>query len=240
MVKELRKLLNTLGFLSRVPIPKSWCLGEFNLTLYYFPLVGLLMGFFLLGVKMLLNYSSPSLVPFGLTLAWLLYTGGLHLDGLMDTADGLLSGRDISGKLAVMKDSRVGTFGVAAAIMLILGKYNFLSLVSKQDLLIMPLTARLAMGMNLFLFPMAKEQGLGNLTKIHVDSRSFYISVFIGVLLILFISAPKLVPLAFVLVFAFVFGRWVNKQVGGQTGDTIGAVGELSELWYLIAVVMLD
>ncbi|WP_139488104.1 adenosylcobinamide-GDP ribazoletransferase [Brevibacillus dissolubilis] len=121
----MNAFFQALTFLTRIPVrfqakPEAWAKS----TAYY-PLVGLIIGMIVAVVAVLLSPFLPTMLIAVLTLVcWIWLTGGLHLDGLMDTADAVGSSRSRERMLEIMKDSRVGAMGVIAAVLVVLVKFT--------------------------------------------------------------------------------------------------------------------
>src|ERR1019366_5337054 len=135
---------------------------EMGRAVGYFPLVGLLLGGLLFGLDEYLGLLWPPAIRAALVLlAWVLVTGALHIDGFLDTCDGLLGGRTTDERLRIMKDERVGAFAVVGGVFLLLIKY--LALASVQDrlgaLLLAPMLGRWSMVLAIVLFPYARPEG---------------------------------------------------------------------------------
>ncbi|MBC7325907.1 MAG: adenosylcobinamide-GDP ribazoletransferase, partial [Moorella sp. (in: Bacteria)] len=129
MKGPLDAFLTALQFLTRIRLSKG---GNspvaFPQSVAFFPLVGLLLGLILAGCWQALPYHVPVTARAGLVLgAAVFLTGGLHLDGFIDTMDGLFSGRERQRILAIMKDSHVGAHGVTAVVTLLVLKYGLLT-----------------------------------------------------------------------------------------------------------------
>ena len=116
-------------FLTRLPIPVQIDYTDrvFRRSAIFYPLVGFVIGFFLLLAGEGLALCLPAMPAAVLLLGfWVVLTGGLHLDGLMDTADGILSHRPREQMLEIMKDSRVGAMGVIVGVLHLLLKFSLL------------------------------------------------------------------------------------------------------------------
>jgi chromate transport protein ChrA len=158
--KDLSKLgfFTAIKFLTIFPVPGRWDkAGEnFGMALPFFPLVGLLLGGILFG----LNYGLAFILPLPvvyilLIIALVIMTGAHHIDGLIDTFDGIVIGKTRERRLEIMADSRVGAFGITAAILIILLKYiSLLSVpVALPALLLMPVLSRWLVVTIIFTFP---------------------------------------------------------------------------------------
>jgi len=162
-----------LLFLTRIPVPKSWQHFD-NQTqaqsIYWHPAVGLLIGSILLGLLLLLQQTNLIAYPMPtaalVTLVWILLTGGLHLDGLGDSADGWLGGYgDRERTLAIMKDSHSGAASVIAISSILVLKVTALAVVIQINPLGLLITPLLARTTSILLFastPYARKEGLGS------------------------------------------------------------------------------
>ena len=243
----LRTFCTSLRFLTIVPV--SWKMEEdhlfFRSSVIWFPFVGLLIG---LAAATVVMCAAP-FIPASLlaVLAMFLlsgFSGFLHLDGLADSGDGLLSSRPRERALAIMRDSRSGAMGVIALIFLLLAKYAALSTLSPPylfaALLLMPIGGRTAILVCMALLPYARkeEEGLGQLFY----SSQRYTAAGVGTLFFLFScviflgSETVYLFILYSLTLIF-FSYFCFRKLGGATGDTLGAVCELSELSIAVAVV---
>ncbi|HIE18079.1 MAG TPA: adenosylcobinamide-GDP ribazoletransferase, partial [Dehalococcoidia bacterium] len=136
-------------------------------SLAYFSLIGLALGSILLGIWYGLAFILPPPVVYALLIITLaILTGAHHLDGLIDTFDGVMAGKDRGERLQTMADTKVGAFGIAAIILLLLLKYVALSSAPVvESLLLMPTLSRWAMVCVIFAFPYAKNVGMGLVFK---------------------------------------------------------------------------
>jgi len=187
---------------------------------------------------------SPPTVRVLVVVGWAALTRGLHLDGLADSADGLLGGATRERKLAIMKDSRIGTFGLLAVAGLLALKLAFLA--ELQDLalwrVLVPACAlaRWAMLLAVFAFPTAAPDGLAGRFK----RRCGWPQLVIGTILaaavsFFFLGVWGLVLLALLGLVTLWWSLGVRRALGGHTGDTYGALGELGEALVLAALAAL-
>lgn len=189
-----------LQFLTRLKIVNQteWSVEDFGKSVVAFPYVGLIIGLILALLYGILSPFIP-LVPLMLILviAEFLITGGLHADGLMDTSDGLFSGRERDRKLEIMKDSRIGSFGVVAFVFVTLLKWQLLTAIPTAEfipmaLIMMPLMSRWSLVLSIRSYPYAREQGMGaafaNLAPKHVITYNT-LSTFFMPIVILIIGA---------------------------------------------------
>ena len=238
-----------LQFLTTIPvtlkaIPDDKDMGR---SLLYYPLVGLLIGgilaAFAAGIS---SISSPVVAPLvaALTLAlWVLLTGGLHLDGLADSVDALIGGFDDRQKtLKIMKDPTSGPMGVTSLVLVLLVKFTALWLAfSTQNwlgILIAPILGRTAL-ITLFLTtPYVRTGGLGALICKHMPKQT---SLFVMVLALAVTAAIAGINVVWILLacaglFVALRGLFLSR-LGGTTGDSAGALVELTEMLTLVVMV---
>lgn len=243
----LRSFLAGLRFLTIIPV--TWKRDEdgrfFQASVIWFPLIGLLIGSC---VTLLVFLASPFVSSAMLAvLAVLLlsvFSGFLHLDGVADSGDGLLSSRPREQALTIMRDSRSGAMGVIVLIFLILGKYAALSGLSVANLLptlfLAPVAGRTAILLSMAILPYARkeEAGLGQLfySKERYTIAGMALFFFIACCLTISIHSTFITLIALLLT-VLLFSRWCFAKIGGATGDTLGAVCEFSELSVAVAAL---
>jgi adenosylcobinamide-GDP ribazoletransferase len=179
-----------------------------------------------------------------LVVALVILTGGLHLDGLMDSCDGLFGGSTRERKLEIMRDSRVGTFGVLAGICMLLLKFALFASLRVQVLplallLALP-SARWAIVVALRVFPSARATGLGAAFHRVITTKRLLVTGIVSLVIVL-IAGQLLGLLVWmtVTVTSLLLGLWMTQSIGGLTGDTYGAIEEVAEGVALLLLVML-
>jgi adenosylcobinamide-GDP ribazoletransferase len=241
--REAAGLLVALQFLTVLPplLRRPCTEAELGRAVGYFPLVGLLLGLGLLGLDYLLGMIWPPLVMAVLLLAaWVMATGALHLDGFLDTCDGLLGGRTPDDRLRIMRDERVGAFAVIGGVLLVLLQYAALVSLARREaaLLLAPTLARWGMAVAIVGFPYGRAEGLGRAMK---DNTGWSRAILAGLLAaaVAWGIGGRLGLLAFalVLVFTLVAGRLVLRRLPGLTGDIYGALCVLLEALVLLVVL---
>ncbi len=232
-------LLTAFQFLTTFPavIRRTFTTQELGRAVGYFPLVGLALGGVLYGLEIGLQLIFPLPVVAVFTLAaWLLLTRALHFDGFLDTCDGLFGGFTSERRLEIMRDSRVGAFGVAGGGLLLLAKYAALiSLPHLSGLLLAPVMGRWVLSMAIFAYPYAREKGLGRDMKDNVRWPQVIISTTITVLVAWFFA--EWTGLLAVVLAGIVFwlgAGFILRRIPGLTGDSYGALCELTELAVLL------
>ena len=186
-----------LQFLTRLKLVNQteWSVEDFGKSVVAFPYVGLIIGLILAILYGVLSPFIP-IMPLMLIIvvAEFLITGGLHADGLMDTSDGLFSGRERERKLEIMKDSRIGSFGVVAFVFVTLLKWQLLAAIPTAEfipmaLIMMPLMSRWSMVFSIRSYPYAREQGMGaafaNFAPKHVITYNTISTFFMPIVLLL-------------------------------------------------------
>ncbi|EIM77460.1 cobalamin (5'-phosphate) synthase [Nitratireductor aquibiodomus RA22] len=238
-----RDIAACLGFYTRLPLPAFEMPAHgFANAQWAAPLAGLFVGAVcsaaLAGAIML---DLPVTIAAAIALAaGVLLTGGLHEDGLADVADGFGGGSTREKKLAIMKDSRIGSYGVAALILSFLMRWSALvalGLAAIPALLIAHTASRALMPALMRLSPPARENGLsagaGQPTR-----GTVLVALAIGGVLLL-VPGPGFALIAVPLLAATLFFiKWLaEKQIGGQTGDVLGTLQQLAETVLLLACV---
>jgi cobalamin 5'-phosphate synthase/cobalamin synthase len=202
--------------------------------MFWFPWVGALLGLAYFGVWWVLFRVLPDAAAAALLLAFTVWaTGGLHLDGLADTADGLGGGRDPVERLRIMKDSRLGTFGAASLVLVLLLKFAlFLEApVLGTDLILFPVLSRWGMVILAFISPYARaEGGLGEAMTRGVGRRTATGATLSALALALLLAGLRgLILLAGAAMLVWLGHLYFRKKLGGVTGDVLGAANEVLE-----------
>ncbi|HHV65315.1 MAG TPA: adenosylcobinamide-GDP ribazoletransferase [Peptococcaceae bacterium] len=242
----LSAIVIAFSFLTAIPLPMlEWKEQRIKFLPVLMPLVGLGIGSLGYCLFCLLDNFAFSVFSKAVIMA-LFYpfiTGGLHLDGLMDTADAYFSRQSIEQKLKIMKDSRVGAFAVITLISLLLLKVAFFSelfLAGRERaylLLFIPVSSRIVQAVMLCSFPYAKEDGLAvmfgkNQRKGVIYTLSLFLAITAGFIYLLDGFYSLLLPLGLILFTGFYY-FFARKNFGGITGDIVGAYVELAELLLL-------
>jgi adenosylcobinamide-GDP ribazoletransferase len=237
----LQQITAGVAFYTCIPVPTAWTL-EFRGIARIAPLIGLLIGGLLGFLDWGLHWAGmPTLTRSAIVVAaWVAITGGLHLDGAMDSADGLAV-TDPARRLQVMVDSATGAFGAMAAVVLLLLKTAALSeLPIDRTFLLMAAASwgRWGQLVAIARFPYLKPTGKGAFHKAAIRSlwEAFPTLLLLVVLNIFFWhDRPFLAAVAIVggLTIAILTGAWFNRKLGGQTGDTYGAIVEWTEALFL-------
>ena len=229
--------LLTILRLRRPPILDDARLGR---SQAFFPAVGLALGAILYGADRILNPALGAEISGWLLVACLaLLSGGLHLDGLADSIDGLFGGRSKEQRLSIMRDTAVGAFGVCALIIVIGLKAASLSEIDDvlrfEALLLAPVLARWAAVVVIVVFPYARDAGLGKSFHASAAVRSTaFAAAFTLAAGYILLGPAGILAFAAVSLGAWGVGFLIARQIGGLTGDSYGAVVESMEAGVLV------
>jgi adenosylcobinamide-GDP ribazoletransferase len=212
--------------------------SEVGSSAIFFPVIGFLLGLVLVLINFLLApFASPGLSSVVLVSVLALLTRGLHLDGVGDTFDGLGAGGDRERMLSIMDDSHTGAFGLIAIVLLLFFKVYAIESVDNERwraLLAAPILGRWAMVL-LGYRSQAAKPGLGSVLIDHLKTKHVVFATFITLILVAAIlHGAGIALMIWVAVFALASKKYFHLRLGGVTGDTFGAVGELSEASVLV------
>ena len=252
----MKRFISILQFMTRIPINIDTGFDEeFHKTITYFPLVGLVLGVLIYIIGLVSGIFFDSFITsIIVTLALVILTGGLHIDGLGDTFDAIYSYRDKERMLEIMKDSRLGTNSLLAIMFLILLKIGFIYSIINNSLLwtviFMPVVARLGVIVMMYKTVTPRENGMGNLFIGKASTSMFTIAILYTIILMIGISkliflastfeAMMLISTIIILsVFNNLFKKHIYKKIDGVTGDILGCTIELGELIYLFCIYLL-
>lgn len=235
-------LFFAIEFLTIIPCGSSKrTFNEINFSwmIACFPVAGLFIGVLLVAANMALSKVFPENITNLLLIILLAFiTGGLHIDGLADTADGIGSRKSKSEVLDIMKDSRIGTMGVLGVISIFLLKLYFLNVINVHSknvvLLLMPAISRWSMLLPMSFFKYARSNGKA---KIFIENINFKIVLITTIMVItlntVFFKLQGLLMLIIVVCISLLAAKIVSNKIEGITGDVLGAVNEISEVVFL-------
>lgn len=218
--------------------------GDLARSRAWWGVVGMLLGLALAALAWALSLALPPLALAGpLVLFWAACTRFLHLDGVADAADALVYPASRERSLAIMKDTRIGAFGVTALAGVLITKFGLLASLPLERLwpavIAAPALARaLAASLSVLLPPATPGKGLGAATA-HGQAGMAGMLISVGSALVvagLTCGLRGLVAAMLVLVLGLVLGRWFMRRLGGVTGDCLGASIELAECLVLASV----
>jgi adenosylcobinamide-GDP ribazoletransferase len=231
-----------LQFLTRLPVtPAAPCTPrERGRSVLYYPLVGLMIGALLLVLDSVLGQSDAGVRAALLLVVWVLLTGGLHLDGLADSADAWLGGHDDRQRsLDIMQDPHSGPAAVMLVTLVLLVKFAALASLLAQGawpvLLIAPLLGRAAMVGVFLTTPYVREHGLGADCAQQLPRRAaVYVLALCAVAVVSVDGVRGVLLLAAAAAGVALLRRMMLRRLGGTTGDTLGATCEITEALVLV------
>jgi len=245
----VKRFLTALGFLTKIPIPKKLAVTDENLaqSMAFFPIVGLLLGLILAAANTALIPFLPNrLINLILVLLSVFLTGALHLDGLADTVDGFCAKtKNKEEILNIMRDSRIGAMGVIALVLLILFKYEALNCIPAQfkntALVLMCSISRWSHVLASYFSKYARVgEGLGRSFVGNIGRGNFCLAAASVILISLAAWFPKGALISLLAsATAWISMKYIHKKIGGMTGDTIGAISEITEILTLLIVLMI-
>jgi adenosylcobinamide-GDP ribazoletransferase len=239
----MKRLFTALGFLTTIPgLPHaSFGIEELGKAAFWFPLVGTLIGAVMALIQMVLvRFFSLQISAILSVAAWVFLTGGLHLDGLADSYDGLINSSGPERRLEIMKDPRLGTFGAVGLILTIALKISALAVLPINiSWLVIPLAASTARWLLLWSAyqPAARPGGIGAVFKHGIERLDVFIAAIIP-LGLMFLAGWRGVA-AFLLGCLSALGifRLARIRLGGVTGDILGFMVETVEVVILLVFV---
>lgn len=240
----VRALASAILFLTRIPLPPlQLAERDFARSAGFFSWVGVLIAIPLFASSRLVSALGAPLAALITVSLWVLITGGLHLDGLADSVDGLSGGRgDRTRTLEIMRDSRIGSHGALALMLVLALKWAALerALVIEQPIWIMaPIAARFACTLIVLGFPYARASGLGSpFVGLPPAPTLITAAGAVGIAAVL-IGPWSLVPALIASLCAVGVALRMNGLLGGLTGDVYGAAIELAELAALLEAAAL-
>ncbi|HPR31261.1 MAG TPA: adenosylcobinamide-GDP ribazoletransferase [Prolixibacteraceae bacterium] len=247
--KQLHLFLTALMFYTRIPVRMKNCSDDdLNRSTRYFPLVGLLVG--AVGALVVWGATRVLPLPIGVILslaATILLTGAFHEDGFADFCDGFGGGYTREKILSIMKDSRIGTFGAAGLILMLLLKIFTLSSVNPEQILWLIVAAhglsRVMPVVVIFTSSYVRDDESSRMKPVGKKGTpsDFILAVFWGLLPLLF--APVAFTIAIVpvlLIAAALFRLYIVRKIGGYTGDCLGALQQISEVIIFLGFLVFE
>lgn len=249
-------IARSVAFLSRVHVPQRHFIGHdgrLSRAVMAFPVAGVLIVLPSAALAAVLSavHAPPLLLAFAVLGLQVLVTGALHEDGLSDSADGIGGGRDRESALAIMKDSRAGSYGVVALVLSFGIRSAAIAALAPiltpaglaMALLAAAAASRTAMVWHWSLLPPARRDGVAASVG-EPDRAATIVALASGLLIAALLLLPHAGPLALALPLALAvaailaFNRIALRKIGGHTGDTIGATQQLAEMSVLFALAL--
>ena len=229
----MNDFLTAIGLLTIAPVRYREPISARAYT--YFPLVGLLIGLFLMGANYLLRAVFPNFVAAALLLAlWIGASGALHVDGFADACDGLFATTTRERRLEILRDAHLGTFGAVGLVVLLIAKFAAIaSATSFAPMLLAPILGRWAM-VFAAAFPLARSGGMAALFRAGLTRRIVFAATIFAALGCMFFGAFGLAAFVVAFVVALFIARLALNRLGGLTGDIYGMICESVEVGALL------
>ena len=229
-----------LSFFTRLPVPYV----EYEEKLYIkgiktIPFVGIVLGLILYLVSFLTFWMDPEVSAVVLLMTYIFMTGGLHLDGLADTCDGVFSGRDRERMLEIMKDSRIGSFGVLSMLFFFIFYAVMYQFLPREALLILPVIGKSAPLISASLADYARPSGMGQLLVDNIKTPEVAVAVALPLVLSVVMGVGYIIAAVVAELSVVALTKWLKKKLGGITGDTHGMVCEVSQMVFAFCVYLL-
>lgn len=238
MRRWVEELLVAFQFLTRLPISRiPYQPDSLSRSAKFFPVVGLVIG---LGVSVLQHVLGPHLnrtLVALLILTFLVFiTGGLHEDGLADTADAFGGGWNRQQILAILRDSRIGSFGALALVLSVLARFLLLSILPVSHFTALVVSAQVlcrwtTLPLSCFLRPARESDGQGARIAKKISPASLISSTLLSVAIVLYLMRKEFwIPILVAIVTTALSGLYYFRRLGGVTGDCFGATNQLTEI----------
>ncbi len=241
----LNALLVAIQFLTIIPVKISSTLTEkeFGLSSLFYPVVGLIIAALLSVIAVLINEQSSAVQAALILTVWVILTGGLHIDGLADSADAWLGGLgDKQKTLTIMKDPACGPIAVITLVLLLLLKFVMLQQLVESNLFNALLLAcfipRAALPWLMVTTPYVRKNGIASSMINHIPKNAVLYS-FLAISIVMLLTG-NLLLFTFSLFVLLVLRYLMLRRLGGMTGDTAGASVEIIELSVLSFLVLIN
>jgi adenosylcobinamide-GDP ribazoletransferase len=240
------RLLAAFQFLTILPIKRNFSSEQIARSTVFFPVVGLVIGLALAGINWVLSLVLPAGVVNILLIVLLAFAhGGLHLDGVADTMDGIAGHRTVERRLEIMRDSRIGGFGAIGLVLMLLMEYVLLNNIPTDikwmALISAPVFSRWAMTYAIFAYPYARPKGLGKAFKEGVSLSQFVPASIIALAIGLAVwGLAALFIMVMVFIIVTLAALYLKHLLKGLTGDCYGAINEIAVAVTFLMVILLQ
>lgn len=238
--KMINGLILAFQFFTRFPIKREIEFNEINIrrSIFFLPFIGGVIGLVVALVYYPISLINKDMASLVAVVTMVFLTGGLHIDGLSDTFDGFLSNRDKERVLEIMKDSRIGAYGVLSIVILLLSKYVIISSFDNgviHALVLSLVNSRLIASRIISYKKNARPGGLGELFHDSKAGKGIIVLGLIYIALISIINIYYIIPLIMNFLIGELLSSWSYKKIGGMTGDTYGAIIEIGDTISLLS-----
>lgn len=234
----MKRLILMLTFLTRIPIKVSYKFEkeDFVKGIVLMPLVGLIIGSILWGFSFVDKFIDRPIICLFIWVIYIWITGGLHIDGLSDSIDGLFSNRDRERTLEIMKDSRVGAFGVLSIILVLALNVMLTYYIDFKLLLLVPVVGRSCALLSCSISKYARKgAGMGKDFIEYCGFKEGLVSVLFPIIIILVTFNYKIIiPVLITILFTMFIVKYIKDRLDGMTGDTIGFIIEITQTAFIL------
>ncbi len=246
LADQLRLVFTAIQYFTRLPVPRWTGCSErqLNDAARYFPLVGILVGLATGGAYLLTVSVFPRTLAVLLAMvAGVLLTGGFHEDGLADACDGLGGGWDKPQVLAIMKDSRIGSYGVLGLVLALALKFAALAAVPSSQFLAIAVAAH-SLSRFMAVSVMATQRYVRDDASARakpvaqsISAAGVACAAFFAVAPLAWLGSAGLAGAAGALALRLALARYIYRRIGGYTGDCLGAVQQITEIGFYLALL---
>ena len=240
-LEQFRLLLIAISFFTRIPVPSQLHIDSdsLNHASRYFGVVGLLVGTVSAAVMWLVSLWMPTSVAIVMAmLTSVILTGAFHEDGLADTADGFGGGWSVADKLRIMKDSRLGSYGAIALVLVLLLKFLLITELALYDatqalfaLVLAHTLSRVIAASLIYTETYVRDEGKSKPLANQQSFTDLTVLILTAILVVLLLAPSAIITFAIsAIIIRSVLCFWFRRQIGGYTGDTLGAAQQVSEL----------
>lgn len=236
----MRDLLAAFQFLSIFPavIRRPFTEKELGRSVGYYPLVGLAIGGVLFGIMNgISRFFSLQVSAAVVLILWVVLTRAIHLDGFLDTCDGLFGGFTPEKRLVIMRDSRVGAFALVGGVVLLISMFSAIESTNSMlcSLLLAPVFGRWALSFAVIAFPYARSEGMGRVIKDNSCWSQLSLASLTTLVIAWFVGGwIGLIVFGLVIIICFLWLRYVLRLIPGLTGDIYGATCVVIEVLVLV------
>lgn len=246
LADQLRLVLTAIQYFTRLPVPRwtGYSERQLNHAARYFPLVGILVGLITGGVYLLaISVFPQSLAVLMAMVSGVLLTGGFHEDGLADACDGLGGGWDKAQILAIMKDSRIGSYGVLGLVLALALKFAALTAVPSARFLIIAVAAH-AFSRFMAVSVMATQRYVRDDDSVRakpvaqrISSAGLACAALFALAPLAWLGSAGLAGAAGALALRLAAAQYLYRRIGGYTGDCLGAIQQITEIGFYLALL---
>lgn len=245
--EEKTRLLLAISFFTRIPVnlPEKITAEQLSKASRYFAVVGIIIGVACSGVYLIsIDYLPKSIAVLFTMAVSLVVTGAFHEDGWADVWDGFGGGWSVEEKLNIMKDSRLGTYGAAALFIILFLKFQSLMVLASPviALILANTLSRVVATSLIYDMPYVALDAMSKVKPIaqSLSNKSLIILLITGFLVGLYFLPLGECLLLFVILFLFrgMLAFWFNRQLGGYTGDCLGAAQQSSEIVIYLSLLI--